>query len=119
MLILLAGRILRMDSRVDNMLHLLEEVTIHINQETDVMKLSRFVRSLPEGLSINLRIDREMDADLEKLFAYLERIESNKTILSDYDRLFVLSHDFKNKFSYKIDVHFPIDETVWKETRAC
>ncbi len=104
--------------RVDNMLHLLEEVTIHINQETDLMGLSRFVRSLPEGLSINLRIDREMDADLEKLFAYLERIESNKTILSDYDRLFVLSPDFKNKFSYKIDVHFPIDETVWKETQA-
>lgn len=101
--------------RVDNILQLLFDVTFEIDQYTDINGLISFIKTLPNNIHLNFKIDSNKKPSIEDLFLYLNQIDSDKNILCKYKNIFTSNCIFPNNFHYKIFIDFPLDKYLWDQ----
>lgn len=101
-------------STLENILHTLSEINIHVDHSTNITKLTSFLQSVPDDLTFNLIGNFAKDNEL--LF-FLNNYSSLKNILCSLDNIKFLESTFKNNFSYKILVHFPVDIQQWNKSK--
>jgi pseudo-rSAM protein len=100
-----------------NILENLSEISIHIDNSTNVTKLISFLQFAPGNLTFNI-IGNIVDvADSNKLMSFFDQYSSPKYILCSYSHLSSMHPTFENNFSYIILVHFPIDSLKWSNSR--
>lgn len=100
-----------------NVLKNLFEVNLHLNLETDVVKLISFLKSIPGNPTFNIIGNMEELPHCNEILSYLDQHISPKNIICSYKHLLVLQSDFKSDFSYRVSVDFPIDEQKWNRSR--
>lgn len=104
-------------SPLKNILENLSEISIHVDVTTNVTKLISFVQSIPGSPTFNIVGNIEEVAKYTELLSYLDQHPSPKNMLCFYKNIIDVQSDFKNNFSYKISVSFPIDMHQWSHSR--
>ena len=100
-----------------NILENLSEVSVHIDDKTEIHQLIQFLQSLPERLTFNL-IGNIVDiANYKDFLYYLDQHPAPKNMVCSYQNVISLQPDFENNFSYRILVRFPIDLQQWNRSR--
>lgn len=104
-------------SSLKNVLENLSEISIHVNSTTNVTKLITFFESIPGSPIFNLIGNMWEVPKYSELLSYLDQHLSPKNMVCSYKNLIALQPAFKNDFSYRILVHFPIDKQLWENTK--
>jgi pseudo-rSAM protein len=101
-----------------NVLGNLFEISIHVNTSTNLTKLISFLRSI-QGISIFNLIGNIGDmTNYNELLSFFDQdLSAAKYIHCSYTNVIPLQPAFKNNFSYRISVHFPIDMKQWDNSR--
>lgn len=100
-----------------NVLKNLLEINLHLNFETDVVKLISFLKSIPGNPTFNIIGNMEEIPNYNEILSYLDEHISPKNIICSYKHLLVLHSDFKSDFSYRVSIDFPVDEQQWNRSR--
>lgn len=95
----------------------LSEISIHIDNRTDVSPLISYLQSLPESVTINIIGNLKDVVNYEILLSFLNQLPSLKNVISPYSHIISLQPNFVNDFSYSILVRFPIDISQWNHSR--
>lgn len=96
----------------DDVLKNLFEVSIHLGEKTDVLKLTEFLQSMPQTIKYNIGGDPMCVKDRENLFAFLNLKKSVKFLMNSYKKIIELPQSINNNFSYIISVDFPVDKQM-------
>lgn len=99
---------------IDNILDTLSEISIHIDQTTDLTKLIPILKSLPDDLTFDIKEDLEKANDLLPI---LDLYSLPKKIICSYTNPIVFDPVLMNNIIYKVSVHFPVDWQLWNESR--
>lgn len=95
----------------------LSEISIHVDNSTDITNLISYLQSLPESLTINIVGNVECLENYTKLLFFLDQLSSPKSLVLPYTNVISLQPKFENNFSYSILVCFPIDMPQWIYSR--
>ena len=94
---------------ISNILENLTEISIHVDNTTDIQKMISFLKSM-QGAPIFNIVGNVWDIpDYYELFTFLKQHPSQKNLLCSYTQVKLLQVVFEEKFSYNISVHFPIN----------
>ena len=104
-------------SPLKNVLENLFEINIHVDETIDTTKLLLFLQSIPGNPTFNLIGNIGKVANYNKLLSFFDQLSSPKNMLCSYKNMIVLQSAFKNNFTYRISVHFPIDMQKWNNLR--
>lgn len=99
-----------------NVLKNLFEINIHLNGNTNASKLISFLSSIPGIQTFNIIGNIEEVTNYKEIISYFDQLSSPKNIICSYKHIFALSPDFKNNFSYRVSIDFPIDKVLWKQS---
>lgn len=100
-----------------NILENLSEISIYVDCKTDEANLIYFFKSLPDRLIINIISDMNILVNYSELLSFFYRYSSSKNIICSYDTILPLPSIFKNIFSYRVSVDFPIDIDKWNDSK--
>ena len=100
-----------------SILEKLSEISIHVDNTTNVEKLISFLQSLPEHLIFNMIGNLKDVTNYRELLSFFDQHLSPKNILCVYTDVIALEPTFKNNFSYRISVPFLIDRRQWDNSR--
>ena len=100
-----------------NILENLSEISIYVDCKTDEANLISFFKSLPDRLIINIISDMNILVNYSELLSFFYRYSSSKNIICSYDTILPLPSIFKNIFSYRVSVDFPIDIDKWNDSK--
>jgi pseudo-rSAM protein len=100
-----------------NVLENLSEISIHVDHTTDITNLIPFLQSIPDRLTLNIVGNIEDVMNYHEILFFFNQYVSQKNILCSYANIEPLQSAFKNIFSYKISVHFPIDMQQWNNSK--
>ena len=100
-----------------NILENLSEINIYVDCKTDEANLISFFKSLPDRLIINIVSDMNILVKYSELLSFFYRYSSSKNIICSYDTILPLPSIFKNIFSYRVSVDFPIDIDKWNDSK--
>jgi len=95
----------------------LTEISIHVEQTTNIIKLISFLQSLHGQQIFNIIGNIWAIANYDKLLSFFDQHSSPKNILCSYTNVMDLQPTFSNNFSYKVSVNFPIDIPRWNISR--
>lgn len=101
---------------LEDLLQTLSEITIYINSIYEIKNVISFLQSIPNNIIYNIIIDYRKTINLNVFFHHFNQISSLKNIIYTYDNITLLEKTFKNNFSYKISVNFPIDTQLWNSS---
>lgn len=104
-------------SPLKNVLDNLSEISIHIDNSTQIEKLIPILQSIPEKLTINIIGAIEDVTNGQELLSFLDQHPAYKNIVCSYANVTPLQPCFENNFLYRILVHFPIDMQQWNKSR--
>ena len=104
-------------SPLKNVLEKLSEISIHVDDTTDVTKLIPFLLSIPGNPTFNIVGNIESVENYRELLSCLDQHPSPKNILCSYKNIIVLQPTFENNFSYRVSIDFPIDLQLWNRSR--
>jgi hypothetical protein len=100
-----------------NVLENLSEISIHVNNTTDLIKLIPFLHSIPGKPTFNIIGNITDIPTYRELLSFFEQHLSPKNMICSYTDVIALQPVFENNFSYKILVHFPMDMQQWNNSR--
>lgn len=100
-------------SSYKNVLEKLFEISLHIDETSNITKLIHFLATLPKNLTFNIIGNMGEVPNYSKLLSYLDQYSSPKNLLCSYKNVIALQPIFENNFSYQISVTFPIDVERW------
>ncbi len=100
--------------KIENILQTLFEVSLYINHTSNITKLINYLQTMPDNLIFNIIEDYKKNTNIDELLLFLNQKESLKNIICSYNNITLLDPKFKNNFSYKISINFPIDQEQWK-----
>lgn len=95
----------------------LSEISIHVDNRTDITHLISYLQSLTVNVTINIIGNLEDVKKYKKLLSYLNQLSSSKNVRCKYTNIISLQPDFENEFLYSILVHFPVDILQWDHSR--
>lgn len=101
----------------DDILENLFEITVHVDNRTNVASLMDFLQSTPRTTKFNIIGCITDVTDYCKLLYFLDQKPSIKYMHCSYTNAINLQSEFNNNFSYIISVSFPIDEHQWRCSR--
>jgi len=104
-------------SSLKNALENLSEISIYVDDTTNLTKLIPFLQSIPGGPTFNIVGNLEDVQNYSDLLSFFDQHPSPKNMLCSYQNVIVLQPTFENNFSYRISVHFPIDMQLWNRSR--
>jgi pseudo-rSAM protein len=99
-----------------NILANLSEISIHVDNTTDIRKLISFLQSVPDRLVFNIIGDLAKLENYKELLSFLNQCSSLKNIVCPYSSVIPLQPGFVNNFSYIIRVDFSIHFLSWKNS---
>lgn len=100
-----------------NILDNLCEISITIDQTTQIDKLILFLQSVPTGVSLYIIVNISQTPCFNELLSYLDKHQLSKNIICSYKDIVHIDPSMLKKFSYYITVDFPIDMTLWMNSR--
>lgn len=95
----------------------LSEISIHVDNRTNIANLISYLQSLPVSSTINIVGNLEDVVNYKILLSFLEQLSSSKNLISSYINIISLQPNFENNFSYLILVSFPVDMQYWNHSR--
>jgi pseudo-rSAM protein len=104
-------------SSLKNILEKLSEISIHIDNTTNTIKLIPFLQSIPGSPTFNIIGNIEEIPNYSEILSYFDQHPSPKNILCSYKNVIALQPAFENNFSYRISVCFPVDMQQWNHSR--
>lgn len=96
-----------------NMLEKLSEISIHVDNTTNIRKLISFLQSVPDRLTFNIIGNLGRLTNYKELLSFLNQCSSPKNIFCSYKSVIPLQPVFENDFMYRIVVDFPIHSQFW------
>lgn len=96
-----------------NMLEKLSEISIHVDNTTNIRKLISFLQSVPNKLTFNMIGNLGRLTNYKELLSFLNQCSSPKNIFCSYKNVIPLQPAFENEFMYRIVVDFPIHSQFW------
>lgn len=99
-----------------NILANLSEISIHVDNTTNIRKLISFLQSVPDRFVFNIIGDLAKLTNYKELLSFLNQYSSPKNIVCPYTSVIPLHPDFVNNFSYNIRVDFSIHFQSWKNS---
>ncbi|MDP3642561.1 MAG: TIGR04150 pseudo-rSAM protein [Bacteroidota bacterium] len=96
-----------------NMLEKLSEISIHVDNTTNIRKLISFLQSVPDKLTFNIIGNLGRLTNYKELLSFLNQCSSPKNIFCSYKSVIPLQPAFENEFMYRIVVDFPIHSQFW------
>lgn len=104
-------------SPLKNVLENLSEISMHVNNVTNLTNLISFLLSLPGNPTFNIIGNLKNVDKYSELLSYLDQQPSPKNIECSYKNIIALQPIFENNFSYKILIDFPLDIEQWHNAR--
>ncbi|GHT10485.1 hypothetical protein FACS189426_10760 [Bacteroidia bacterium] len=104
-------------SLLKNVLEKLSEISIHVDDTTNITKLIPFLLSIQGSPTFNIIGNIGKVTYYSELLSYFDQHSSPKNILCSYKNVIALQPTYENNFSYRISVHFPIDMQQWNISR--
>lgn len=92
------------------------EISIHVNNETEITKLIPFLQSAPDKLTFNIIGNIKSVTNSSELLSFFNQHPALKKIVCSYTDIPSLDPIFNSKFSYRISVKFPIDLDLWRKS---
>ena len=92
------------------------EISIHVDNETEITKLIPFLQSSPDKLTFNIIGNIKSVTNSSELLSFFNQHPALKNIECSYTDVPSLDSIFNSKFSYRILVKFPIDLDLWKKS---
>ncbi len=98
-----------------NALENLFEISIHVDDSTDLTKLIPFLQAFPGNLSYNIMGNIWEVKNHDELLSFLDQLASPKTVICSY--LYVTPEQLscESNFLHRIIVDFPVDMLRWNE----
>lgn len=93
------------------------EISVCVNNETEITKLIPFLQSAPAKLTFNIIGNIRDVVNYSELLSFFDQHSAVKNIVCPYTDIPSLSLSAKNKFSYRILIRFPIDLDQWAKSR--
>jgi pseudo-rSAM protein len=100
-----------------NILKHLSEISIYVDSTINLSKLISFLQSLPGSPTFNLIGNIWAIEKHRSLLSFFDQHPAPKNLLCSYTHINPADESFKNNFSYKISVDFPIDAQQWDRSR--
>ena len=101
----------------ENVLNYLSEISIHLDQTTNITTLISFLKLLQRNITFNIIGNIGEVTNYRELLSYFDQLTSPKNVLCSYKSVIALQPTFVNNFSYRISVNFPIDTQKWNNSR--
>jgi len=101
---------------IDNILATLSEISIHIDNTTNIAKLIGFLQSAPDDLIFNIVGSMDNVENRNELLSFFDRLPATKNMVCSYRNVIALQPTYVNNFSYSISVKFPIDIELWNKS---
>lgn len=98
-----------------NLLENLFEITIHVNNETDICAFLNFLKSVPSKIIFNIYGKLNDVVNNERLLSFLDNSSSLKKVYCLYTEIPCSQTFFMNNFLYCVLVNFPIDIRLWED----
>ncbi|GGK14688.1 TIGR04150 pseudo-rSAM protein [Parabacteroides faecis] len=95
----------------------LSEITIYVDDSSDINSLISYLKSLPVSTTINIIGYLENIENYKILLSFLNQLSSLKNMIFPYTNIISLQPDFENDFLYSILVRFPVDMSQWNHSR--
>jgi pseudo-rSAM protein len=95
----------------------LSEISIYVDDTTNITDLIPFLQSVPENLVFNIIGNMKNVKNSNELLSFFDQYPSPKNIVCSYTDVVVLQPVFENNFSYIISVYFQIDMQQWNNSR--
>lgn len=95
----------------------LSEISIHVDNRTNIANLISYLQSLPVGLMINIIGNLEDVENYKQLLSFLDQLSSSINVISPYTNVIYLQPNFENDFTYSISVRFPVNMAQWNHSR--
>lgn len=96
---------------VDDILRLLFELTVEVDQETNVSACCSFMRPIPDNLPVTICVARSNQAYVKPLLDFVRQATSNRYISCSYQAISNADYQFDADFVYKVAVDFPVNPT--------
>ncbi len=100
-----------------DILEQISEVSIHVNNTTNIGDLIPFLQSIPDNSIFNIVGDIEEVADYAEFLSFWYQLPSQKNMVCSYSSVISLQPTFEKNVSYTITVQFPVDMQKWKKAR--
>ncbi len=101
---------------LDNLLQSLFEINIHIDKTSNIENIITYIQTIPSNAIFNIIKSIDDNTDISNLLIFLDKLSSLKNIICSYTHIPFLEKKFKNNFSYKIYVNFPINKELWDKS---
>lgn len=95
----------------------LSELSIHVDNSTDLTKLLSFLQRTHSNISFNIIGNISEVKNYRKLLSFLDQLLSPKSIICSYLHISSIRPLFENNFSYRIKVDFPVDIKQWNNVQ--
>lgn len=89
------------------------EISLYVDDSTDLTKLIPSLETIPNNVSYNIIGDIGRVKNQDKLLSFLEKLPSAKYIVCSYLHTIPEQLSSDNNFSYRIVVDFPMDMRRW------
>lgn len=100
-------------SPLKNILEDLSEISIYVDETTNILKMSSFVQSIPGSPTFNIIGDMGSIKNYKELLSCFNQFTSLKVMTCSYDNVIKIDPVYYNNFSYKITVRFPVRIEQW------
>lgn len=95
----------------------LSEISIHVDNTTNITKLISFLESVSGNLTFNIIGNLGEVNNYKEVLTFLNGYDSPKNIQCSYKSIVHLQPDFNNNFSYIVCVRLPMDELEWNNSK--
>ena len=95
----------------------MSEISIHVNNTTNVAKLIPFLQSISGHPTFNIVGNVGNVENYSELLSFFNQHPSPKYILCSYTDVIPLQPVFENDFSYRVSIHFPLNMQQWDRSR--
>lgn len=99
-----------------NILEYLTEISIHVDQSTNITNILPFLQSLPGNITFNIVGNLSDVANYKDLLSFFDLHDSPKKLCCSSSDVISLQSISKSSFSYIISIHFPIDVKKWNRS---
>ena len=100
-----------------NVLEKLSEISLHVDNTTNLTKLLPFLYSIPGKPIFNIIGNIADVTNYRELLSFLNQHPSPKSIIGSYTDVIALQPTFENTFHYSISVSLQIDMRQWEQSR--